>query len=134
MRFFICRRYQLFWTKMKNTPYLINRRSIMARSEFRWNKKRRHFVYIFKDIGDLRLNIIITTKPVRIVHSKTKANVRLYKHPNPNSKKTAYIIPYIYIDHLTCFFEKRYRWKFDINDKRKIKRIKKTLFKTKSQL
>ena len=95
----------------------------MARSEFRWNKKRKHFAYLFKDIGDSRLNIIITTKPFRMVYGKMKRNIRLFKHPNPNSTKIVYLIPYIYIDRQMSFYEKIYKWKFNINDKRKVKRI-----------
>lgn len=103
----------------------------MSRSEFRWNKKRKHFVYLFKDIGDYRLNIIIATKPIRIIHGKEKTNIKLSKHPNPNSKKEAYIIPFVYADHFLCFCEKNYKWKFDVNDKRRIKRIKKRLLRHK---
>ena len=97
----------------------------MARSEFRWNKKRKHYSYLFKDVGVIRCNIVITTKPFRIVHGKTKSNIKLFKHPNPNSSKTAYIIPFIYLDDESSFYEKSYKWSFDINDKRIIKRIKK---------
>ena len=107
----------------------------MSRSEFRWNKKRKHYAYLFKDEGKLVLNIIITTKPVRLVHGKTKANIKLYKHPNPNCAKDAYIIPYVFLDDFLSFYTKIYNWDFNVNDKRKIKRIKRR-FKShkKSQL
>ena len=53
-------------------------------------------------------------------------NVKLYKHPNPNSSKTAYIVTRTYTDHQDSFADKVYKnWKFDKNDKRKIKKIKK---------
>ena len=97
----------------------------MSTSEFRWNKRRKHFSYIFKTVGNLRLNIILTTKPYRMVHGKEKRNIRLTKHPNPNSDKDAYVIPYVYLDDLNVFHDRVYDWNFNINDKRIIKRIKK---------
>ena len=39
--------------------------------------------------------------------------------------KEAYIVPYVFLDELLSFYTKVYKWNFDINDKRKIKRIKK---------
>lgn len=106
----------------------------MALSEFRWNKKRNHYTYSFKEIGNLRLNIIITTKPIRMVHGKPKKNIRLAKHPNPNCSKDAFIIPFVYVDHVSSFFGRIYNWNFDRNDKRTIKRIKKSWKYKKSQL
>lgn len=97
----------------------------MSRSEFRFNRKRKHYSYLFKDIGIYRKNILISTKPKRKWHNKVKINVRLYKHPNPNSKKEVFIIPKIYVDHLEAFDKQILKWKFDKNDKRKVKRIKK---------
>ena len=99
----------------------------MSRSEFRWNKKRKHYAYLFKDKGNLVFSIVITTKPYRLVHGKAKANVRLLKHPNQRSNKMAFLIPYVYVDEMISFFEKVYKWQFDRNDKRKVKRIKKRL-------
>ena len=107
----------------------------MSISEFRWNKKRKHYAYLFRNKGKLALNIIITTKPVRLVHGKAKSNIKLYKHPNPNCIKEAYVVPYVFLDNLLSFYNKLYKWNFDINDKRKIKRIKRHLFRhKKSQL
>ncbi len=34
----------------------------MSRSEFRWNKKRKHYAYLHKDIGKKRKNILLTSK------------------------------------------------------------------------
>ena len=107
----------------------------MSRSEFRWNKKRRHYAYLFKEKRGLVLNLIITTKPYRFVQGRIKTNVKLYKHPNPCSDKVAYVIPFVYFDTLVSFYEKVYKWSFNINDKRKIKRIKRVFKKIKkSQL
>ena len=96
----------------------------MSRSEFRWNKKRRHYAYLFKDLDDKCLNIVLTTKPTRIVKGKQKRNVKLFRHPNPNSIKNAYVIPFIYVDLFSSFYDKVYKWRFDKNDKRMIKRTK----------
>ena len=96
----------------------------MSRSEFRWNKKRKHYAYLFKDKGKYVLNIVITTKPFRLVHGKEKSNIMLVRHPNPKCNKSAYVIPFVYVDDFISFFEKVYKWDFDVNDKRKIKKIK----------
>ena len=107
----------------------------MSKSEFRWNKKRKHYAYLFKNKGKIVLNIVVTTKPFRLVHGRAKMNVKLYNHPNPNSHKEAYLIPYVFLDELVSFYEKVYKWNFDINDKRKVKRIKRRFhLKKKSQL
>ena len=97
----------------------------MSLSEFRYNKKRKHYAYLFKRIGSFRKNIVFSTKPIRIWKGKTKKNIKLFKHPNPNSKVVIYVIPIIHIDRLACFSEKTYLWNFHKNDKRIIKRIKK---------
>ena len=95
----------------------------MSRSEFRYNKKRKHYAYLFKDLGVFRKNILFTSKEFRKWRYQNKRNVLLFKHPNKNSNKTVYIIPIIYIDHMNSFDIKKLNWRFDINDKRKIKRI-----------
>ena len=103
----------------------------MSRSEFRWNKRRKHYAYLFRNKGSFILNIIITTKPIRISHGKVKRNIKLSRHPNPTIDIDSYIIPIIYFDHLDSFGIHVYQWEFDINDKRKVKRIKKRYKKTK---
>ena len=35
----------------------------MSRSEFRWNKKRRHYAYQFKDAGRRRKNLLLHSDP-----------------------------------------------------------------------
>ena len=110
----------------------------MSRSEFRWNKKRKHYAYLHKDIGDFCKNILLTSKPkvFKKRNGKIKVvfnNVRLYAHPNPNKQKNLdgvsteyYVIPKNYVDSITSFDEHVFEdWNFDVNDKRKIKRIKK---------
>lgn len=97
----------------------------MSRSEFRYNKRRKHYLYQFKDRGDFRENIILTSKPTRKFHERIKKNIKLHKHPNPNSSKDVYVIPKVYIDDIKSFDSKVLHWNWDKNDKRKIKRIKK---------
>ena len=96
----------------------------MSRSEFRWNKKRKHYSYLFKDIGSKRKNVVLTSKSIRFHHKRARNNVRLYKHPNPNCDKQVYLIPIIYSDNLSSFDEMKTNWRFHPNDKRKVKRIK----------
>ena len=47
----------------------------MSRNEFRWNKKRKHYAYLHKDIGTKRINILISSKP--IVKTKKEINKTL---------------------------------------------------------
>ena len=95
----------------------------MSRSEFRYNKKRKHYAYLFKDIGNRRKNIILTSKAYRKYHQKYKKNIKLNKHPNIKIIKEVYVIPIIYIDDISSFDIKVLQWSFDKNDKRIIKRI-----------
>ena len=97
----------------------------MSTSEFRYNKKRKHYAYLFKTVGSRRLNIIISSKPFRKEHKRIKKNVSLSKHPNPNSNKKAFIIPIVYKDEIISFDSRVLKWVFHRNDKRKIKRLKK---------
>lgn len=106
----------------------------MSRSEFRWNKKRKHYAYLFKDKGEYRKNILLHSDPAKnktislkkIMEFKKK-NTKLYRHPNPlkNDDSIYYVENRIYADHTNSFDEREYKWNWDKNDKRKIKRIKK---------
>ena len=95
----------------------------MALSEFRYNRRRKHYAYLFKSVGPLRKCVIFSTKPTRTWRGKVKKNYRLFKHPNPNCAKTVYVIPKIYFDHISSFYSDSLNWSFDKNDKRIIKRI-----------
>ena len=106
----------------------------MSRTEFRWNKKRKHYAYIFKDYGDYRANILLSTDPLFIdkKHKKKiiRKNIKIFHHPNPRLKDNEnrfYIINHKpYIDYKYSFDNKVYRtWKCDKLDKRLIKRFKK---------
>lgn len=106
----------------------------MARSEFRWNKKRKHYAYLFKDLGDYRVNILISTDQVLIEkkHGKiiTVSNIVLNEHPNPNKRndgKNYYLVNHKpYIDHKDSFAPHIYiHWRWGKHDKRKVKRMQK---------
>ena len=106
----------------------------MSRSEFRWNKKRKHYTYLFKDKGNLRKNILLHSDPSkkngwseRKQHDFEKKHVKLSKHPNPNNPniKKYYVEKRIYVDAIESFGGQKYAWSWNKNDKRKIKRIKK---------
>ena len=105
----------------------------MSTSEFRYNKKRKHYAYIFKAHGFKRKNILISSKPLMIekkhkknrLKTKITINIILYRHPNPSKEGSYYVIPKIYVDDITAFDSVVLKkWTFDKNDKRKIKRIK----------
>lgn len=102
----------------------------MSRSEFRWNKKRKHYAYIFKDKCTKRKCILITSKKYVIKHKNGKIkiilfNILLYHHPNSKKEGTFYVIPKIYIDDERSFETTVLDWSWNKHDKRKIKRIKK---------
>ena len=97
-------------------------------TEFRYNRKRKHYSYIFKRNGDYRKNLLLSTKPVRKVKSKGNIriikNIELEKHPNPNSNKKVYVINKTYTDHKNSFDYHLNNWQFCKNDRLKVKRIK----------
>lgn len=103
----------------------------MSTSEFRYNKKRKHYAYLFKELGPKRKNIVLTSKSFRRIKNRIKKNIKLYKHPNSKSNKPAFVVPYVYIDDLLSFDEKILNWRFHPHGKRKIKRIKKRHIKIK---
>lgn len=107
----------------------------MSRSEFRWNKKRKHYAYLFKDLGDYRRNILLHSDPsIKVGWNEIKQRhfcknyIKLYRHPNPNKTpyKTYYVEKRICVDHKDSFDAIIYKkWRWNKNDKRKIKRLKK---------
>ena len=99
----------------------------MSRSEFRWNKKRKHYAYLHKDIGSKRKNILITSKPVikNKTGKKLLRNVPLSHHPNPEKSGQFFVVPRNYLDEQDSFESKNYEWNWAKDDKRVIKRIKK---------
>lgn len=106
--------------KNKNVP----------KTEFRYNRKRKHYSYIYGQKGNLRKNILISSKPEQHLHKNNGKiilikNVPLYKHPNPNSNEQNYLMPRKYVDHKDSFGKQKKSWKFHPFDRRKVKRIKK---------
>ena len=49
----------------------------MARSEFRYNRKRRHYSYLFKDVDNKRKNIILSSKAYRKEYKKSARSVSI---------------------------------------------------------
>ena len=106
----------------------------MSRSEFRYNKKRKHYAYLFKDLGDYRRNILLHSDPSKRgdwdkkkEKDFMKRHTKLYRHPDLNKPaiEIYYVENRIYVDNKDSFKEKVYKWKWDKNDKRIIKRLKK---------
>lgn len=102
----------------------------MSRSEFRWNKKRKHYAYLYKDRKTKCWNILITSKSIMILKKNKKENriiknIPLYHHPNSIKEGNYFVIPKNYLDEMIVFDEHIYKtWKWNKHDKRKIKRIK----------
>lgn len=105
----------------------------MSRSEFRFNNKRKHYAYLFKNNGEYRKNLLLTSKS--LIKKKKKKNgiykiksiktVPLTHHPDVNDDTKMYVDKRIYNDHIDSFSsEIKTSWSFDKNDKRKIKRLK----------
>ena len=111
----------------------------MSRSEFRWNKKRKHYAYLFKDVNHKCKNILISSSPIMVEKQNKKKvrvtnNIPLFRHPNKNKYGQYYLIPRVYLDGIECFDDKKYStWSFDKNDKRKIKRMKKSRLRHQSR-
>ena len=106
----------------------------MSRSDFKYNKKRKHYAYLFKDLGTLRKNLLLHSDPLKKKKwNRTqqsdflKRHTKLSKHPNPNKTDSGvyYVENRIYVDEEKCFDKRIYKWRWDTNDKRKIKRLKK---------
>ena len=106
----------------------------MARSEFRWNKKRKHYAYLFKDCGDYRKNLLIHSNQGfnKCSNSEERKafkhkNTRLFRHPNPNKKadEIYWVENRVYVDHCSSFEGRTYKWSWHANGKRQIKRLKK---------
>ena len=106
----------------------------MTRTEFRYNKKRKHYSYIYKFKGDDRYNLLLSSKPKREVKKNGKKkyidNARLTKHPNPNKpNEKSYLMTKRYIDDKNDFGKQSKNWLFSPIDRIKIKRIKKGKWK-----
>lgn len=101
----------------------------MSISEFRYNKKRKHYSYIHGQRNDRRKNILITSKPVIRTKKKDIHNKPLFHHPNKYNDGQYYVVIRNYSDDKSCFGDKTYDWNWDRNDKRTIKRIKRKKYK-----
>ena len=81
----------------------------MAKSEFRYNKKRKHYSYIFKQRDDKYKNILLSTKPiVKEKHNrkiKMKKNIKLFHHPDINNQNNTYLINKVYEDYIDKYCE-----------------------------
>ena len=104
----------------------------MSRSVFKYNKKRKHYAYQFKNLGHMRKNLLLHSDPKKEwtkekLKDFLKRHTRLHRHPNPNKPKTEiyYVENRIYTDSENSFDSREYNWCWDKNDKRKIKRLKK---------
>ena len=101
------------------------------KDKFRYSKKRKHYSYIFKIKNGYCSNILLTTQSesTHIKHGKAKIirNIKLHKHPN-SRKASAIVFIYNhspYVDAIESFDDKELDWKWDVNDKRNVKRFKK---------
>lgn len=100
------------------------------KDKFWYNRKRKHYSYVYKIINDYCANILLTTKAEskQKKHRKSKIvkNIKLFRHPNKNSVSDVYIYNHPpYYDQKKSFDERKLNWCWDINDKRKVKRMKK---------
>ncbi len=95
----------------------------MAISIFRYNRRRRHPAYIFKNKNGMYYYISLTHAP----SWRNYINHKLYKNPNPNDPENSYVIQRVFSDSYRSFGRTYRNWRFDRNDKRMIKRIKKSM-------
>ena len=92
-------------------------------NEFRFNKRRKHFSYIFHKNGKKRKNLLLSTKACRFIKNVKHKNIELNRHPNKNESKKVYIIPRVYSDDIKSFGRKLNDWTFSSNDKRKVEQL-----------
>ncbi len=99
-------------------------------------QKRKHYAYLFKDIGQKRLNILISSKPRMIekkhkknhIKEKITINIPLHSHPCKEKQGCYYLIPVIYLDDVDSFDQFVLTgWSFHKNDKRMVKRLKRLI-------
>ncbi len=100
------------------------------KNTFKYNKKRKHYSYIFKIKKGYCINILLTTKfeSKQKKHGKEMIvrNIKLFKHPNNKSTTVVYIYNHSpYFDSFSSFDRKTLNWFWNKNDKRKVKRFKK---------
>ena len=100
----------------------------MAISEFRYNKRRQHYSYIYGRKNNQLKNLLLSSKSYRKVKKrngryKIVNNVQLQRHPNPNCKEKEYVMTKKSLDYPYDFGRKLSNWSFDVNYKRKIKRL-----------
>ena len=102
-----------------------------VRTEFRYNRRRKHYSYIYKQKGDYRYNLLMSSNEyIRRKNKIIGRNVPLYKHPNPNKpNEKSYIMTRRYVDHKNDFGPVKKNWFFHIFDRLKIKKIKKGKWK-----
>ena len=103
--------------------------------EFRYNRKRKHYSYVFKRTNDVYYNLLLSSKPTEVkTREKRKVvynNVPLTAHPNPNKPNVKqWIMPKVRKDKgFEKTFDKKLNWSFHPQDKWKIKKIKKGKWK-----
>ncbi len=94
----------------------------MAISEFRFNKKRKHPAYVFKQKDGKYHSLTIT-------HSKKhkkKNTQKLYKNPSPKDTSDAYVVKKVVKDDISAYGKKPLKnWGFHTYDRRNIKKLKK---------
>lgn len=89
------------------------------RNEFRKHKKSGHPVYIYEKVrGKFRF--------LGITHSDVgegKTKIKLERNPDPNNNHTAYIKLNAEEDKENRFGERKNKWQFGIEDKKKVTQI-----------
>ena len=108
---------------------LLRVKKLNMKDKFLCNKKRKHYSYIFKVANGYCLNILLTTESSSKQKKHKKyliiKNIKLFKHPNKNSAVEVFIYNYPpYRNSQNSFDVKTLNWVWDINDKRKVKRMK----------
>lgn len=103
--------------------------------QFRYNRRRKHYSYIFKRSKGKYYNLLLSSKPTEVKTREKRTvvynNVSLTAHPNPNkSNEKQWIVPKVRKDKdFEKTFGKQLSWSFHPQDKWKIKKIKKGKWK-----
>lgn len=88
------------------------------KKHFRFNKRRKHPSYVFKEKNGNYHSIIVTHS------SHNGKNIKLYRNPNRNDSSPSYFVPRVYVDAKSSYGREYKNWKLSYRDKLKYYRIK----------
>ena len=101
-------------------------KKVVAKNEFRNNKKTGHPAYIFEqERHHFHFLGITHSSETSVKNGKKTKNIPLINNPNPKDKKQAFVRPNKEKDHVNKFTKPLKDWKLSRKDKETINKLKK---------